>query len=190
MRYVFSDYTLDTQQYELRCAGALIPLRPKVFHLLAYLLAHRDRVVPRQELCDHLWPKQFVSDATLAVACFEQALDVLVQLPEYRNTLEQALDLRFDLHNALTALDEYPRVFDHLRSAEALAKRLGDDQRLVGIAGYLCSYFTHIGEHDRAIAAGQLPSPWPPPGACPTSRWYPRFPWAKHTIPGGTSGGR
>jgi predicted ATPase len=62
-----------------------------------------------------------------AVACFEQALDVPVQLPEHRNTLEQAIDLRFDLHNALTALDEYPRVFDHLRSAEALAERLGDD---------------------------------------------------------------
>jgi class 3 adenylate cyclase/DNA-binding winged helix-turn-helix (wHTH) protein/tetratricopeptide (TPR) repeat protein len=90
-----------------------------------------------------------------AVACFEQALNVLVQLPEHRNTLEQAIDLRFDLHNALTALDEYPRVFDHLRSAEALAARLGDDRRLVRIAGYLCTYFSHIGEHDQAIAAGE-----------------------------------
>ncbi|MGH8068267.1 MAG: AAA family ATPase [Candidatus Entotheonellia bacterium] len=72
MRYVFGDYTLDTRQYELRRAGAPIPLRPKVFHLLAYLLVHRDRIIPRQELCEHLWPKQFVSDSTLD-ACLGQA---------------------------------------------------------------------------------------------------------------------
>jgi DNA-binding winged helix-turn-helix (wHTH) protein len=72
MRYVFGDYSLDTRRYELRRAGALIPLRPKVFHLLAYLLAHRDRIVPRQELCEHLWPHQFVSDTTLD-ACLAQA---------------------------------------------------------------------------------------------------------------------
>ena len=71
MQYAFSDYTLDTQRYELRRTGALVPLRPKVFHLLAYLLAHRDRVISRQELCEHLWPKQFVSDATLD-ACLAQ----------------------------------------------------------------------------------------------------------------------
>jgi DNA-binding response OmpR family regulator len=45
MRYVFGDYSLDTQRYELTRAGALIPLRPKEFQLLAYLIAQRDRVV-------------------------------------------------------------------------------------------------------------------------------------------------
>jgi class 3 adenylate cyclase/DNA-binding winged helix-turn-helix (wHTH) protein len=72
MRYLFGDYTLDTRHYELRRAGVPIPLRPKVFHLLAYLLAQRDRIVPRQELGEHLWPHQFVSDATLD-ACLAQA---------------------------------------------------------------------------------------------------------------------
>ena len=76
-------------------------------------------------------------------------------LPEHRDTLEQAIDLRFDLRNALLPLDEQARIFDHLRAAEALAERLGDDQRLGRIAGYLCIYFSAMGEHDRAIAAGQ-----------------------------------
>ena len=44
MRYGFGDYTLDTHRYELRRAGQLVPLRPKVFHVLAYLLAQRHRV--------------------------------------------------------------------------------------------------------------------------------------------------
>jgi DNA-binding response OmpR family regulator len=38
MRYVFGDYCLDTQRYELSRAGVLIPLRPKVFQVLAYLI--------------------------------------------------------------------------------------------------------------------------------------------------------
>ena len=36
-----------------------------------------------------------------AVACFEQALAALTHLPESRATQEQAIDLRFDLRNAL-----------------------------------------------------------------------------------------
>src|SRR2546427_2256321 len=65
MRYVFGDYILDTQRYELRRAGTRLALRPKVFQVLAYLLAHRDRLVPKQELLEHMWPGQFISDATL-----------------------------------------------------------------------------------------------------------------------------
>jgi DNA-binding winged helix-turn-helix (wHTH) protein/predicted ATPase len=65
MRYVFGDYTLDTQRYELHRAGVRIPLRPKVFQVLAYLLQHRDRVVRKAELLEHLWPNQFIGDGTL-----------------------------------------------------------------------------------------------------------------------------
>src|SRR5499433_1541967 len=48
-----------------------------------------------------------------AVAYFEQALAALAQLPERRDTLEQAIDLRFDLYNALLQLDEYAWLGDH-----------------------------------------------------------------------------
>jgi tetratricopeptide (TPR) repeat protein len=90
-----------------------------------------------------------------AVACFEQALAALGHLPECRDTLEQAVDLRCDLRNALLSLGEYTRLFDHLRTAETLAERLGNDQRLGLVASCLCIYFSNMGEHDRAIVAGQ-----------------------------------
>ena len=90
-----------------------------------------------------------------AVTYFEQALAALTQIPERRDTLEQAIDLRLDLRNALLPLDEEAPIFDYLRDAEALAERLGDNQRLVQIARFLCVSFLAIGEHDRAIAAGQ-----------------------------------
>src|SRR5262249_19796622 len=65
MRYLFGDYVLDTQRTELHGAGGAIKLRRKVFQVLAYLLAHRERVVPKQELLEHLWPDQFVGDEVL-----------------------------------------------------------------------------------------------------------------------------
>ena len=46
-----------------------------------------------------------------AVAYFEQALAALAQLPERRDTLEQAIDLRLDLRNALLPLDEEGAYF-------------------------------------------------------------------------------
>jgi predicted ATPase/class 3 adenylate cyclase/DNA-binding winged helix-turn-helix (wHTH) protein len=72
MRYLFGDYTLDTSRWELRRLGTFIRLRPKVFDVLLYLIAHRDRVISRQELLDHLWPRQFVGDTTLN-SCIREA---------------------------------------------------------------------------------------------------------------------
>ena len=89
------------------------------------------------------------------MACFEQALVALAHLPECRDTLEQAIDVRFDLRNALLPLGDEPRIFDHLHAAEALAERLNDLQRLGQITSYLCISFSALGEYDRAIAAGQ-----------------------------------
>jgi class 3 adenylate cyclase len=65
MRYVFGDYALDTDCYELHRAGTLLPLGPKAFELLAYLLQHKDRAVTKEELRERLWPQQFVSESVL-----------------------------------------------------------------------------------------------------------------------------
>ena len=50
MLYVFGDYALDTQLYELRHASRPCKLEPQVFNVLAYLIQHRDRVVTKDEL--------------------------------------------------------------------------------------------------------------------------------------------
>jgi DNA-binding winged helix-turn-helix (wHTH) protein len=66
MLYVFGDYELDSQRYELRCAGRLLKIEPQVFNVLAYLIQHRDRTVTRQELLEQLWPEQYISDAVVS----------------------------------------------------------------------------------------------------------------------------
>jgi DNA-binding winged helix-turn-helix (wHTH) protein len=65
MRYAFDDYILDAQRYERHRAGHPVSLRPKPFEILAYLLTHRHRIVPKDELREHLWAGRFVGDATL-----------------------------------------------------------------------------------------------------------------------------
>src|SRR5262249_9114102 len=65
MVYVFGAYTLNPQRYEVRRAGQPVRVRRKVFQVLAYLLAQRARVVLKQELCEQVWPEQFISAATL-----------------------------------------------------------------------------------------------------------------------------
>ncbi|MEE8302820.1 MAG: AAA family ATPase, partial [Candidatus Tectomicrobia bacterium] len=65
MIYVFEDYELDSQLYELRRAGQPCKLEPQVFNVLTYLIQHRDRVVTKHELLENLWPNQFISEVTL-----------------------------------------------------------------------------------------------------------------------------
>jgi DNA-binding winged helix-turn-helix (wHTH) protein/predicted ATPase len=72
MRYGFGDCTLDTQRYELCRAGTRVPLRPKVFQVLVYLLEQCDRVVSRDEILAQVWPDQHVGEETLT-SCVKAA---------------------------------------------------------------------------------------------------------------------
>src|ERR1700712_2109484 len=40
-------------------------MEPQVYDVLTYLLAHRDRVVPKEELLDEIWGDRFVSESAL-----------------------------------------------------------------------------------------------------------------------------
>lgn len=65
MIYVFGDYELDTDSYELRRRGIPLQIEPKVFDLLSYLIQHHDQLVSKEVLHEHLWPDQFVSESAL-----------------------------------------------------------------------------------------------------------------------------
>jgi TolB-like protein/Flp pilus assembly protein TadD len=67
MRYQFEDYTLDTDRRELRRgAEQRVPLEPKVFDLLAYLIGNHERVVSRDDMIAAVWDGRIVSESTLA----------------------------------------------------------------------------------------------------------------------------
>jgi DNA-binding winged helix-turn-helix (wHTH) protein/tetratricopeptide (TPR) repeat protein len=66
MRYRFADFELDLTRGTLVHAGAEVEIRPKLLTLLAYLVRHAGRVVPKNELLAEIWPGVHVSEATLA----------------------------------------------------------------------------------------------------------------------------
>jgi len=65
MIYHFDQFELDVARFELRQEGAVQPLEPQVFALLAYLIEHRKRLVPRDELFEKLWDGRVVTDSVL-----------------------------------------------------------------------------------------------------------------------------
>jgi tetratricopeptide (TPR) repeat protein len=63
--YRFGPCELDEACRSLSAHGREIRLQPRVFDLLCYLVRHRDRVVPKEELLDALWPGSVVIDNAL-----------------------------------------------------------------------------------------------------------------------------
>lgn len=85
---------------------------------------------------------------------FQRALKMLAQLPESRATLEHAVDLRFELRNALIALSELERIRDCLEEIEAILARLGDKVRGARHAAFRCNHHFLAGEQRQAIQIG------------------------------------
>jgi tetratricopeptide (TPR) repeat protein len=90
-----------------------------------------------------------------AVGYFEQALSALPQLPEQRDTREQAIDLRLALRSALYPSGDQGRILAHLREAESLAAALNDPHRLGQVSVFLFNHFLLRGAYDQAIIAAQ-----------------------------------
>jgi tetratricopeptide (TPR) repeat protein len=90
-----------------------------------------------------------------AVACFEQALVALKHLPEDREWLEQAIDLRLDLRRALYPLGEYERILEYLREADILAKALGDPNRIGRVYSNMSIYHFWMGNQADALNFGE-----------------------------------
>jgi TolB-like protein len=65
VKFLFGDYTLDTNRRELCRRSQPIAVEPQVFDLLVYLIEHRDRVVSKDDLIDAVWAGRIVSDSTL-----------------------------------------------------------------------------------------------------------------------------
>jgi TolB-like protein len=64
--FLFEDFVLDCDRRELRRGGALVPVEPKVFDFLSYLIQHCDRVVSKDELIATVWQGRIISDSALA----------------------------------------------------------------------------------------------------------------------------
>jgi tetratricopeptide (TPR) repeat protein len=90
-----------------------------------------------------------------AAASFEQAQAALTHVPQTRETAEQAIDLRFDLRNALWPLGEFEKLLAVLTDAERLAKTLDDPRRLGWVSAYMSANLWITGRPAQARSAAQ-----------------------------------
>jgi tetratricopeptide (TPR) repeat protein len=156
--------------------GSLLQERRRQLHAQIVAATERlyaDRLVEHVERLAHhalrgqLWDKavrysQQAGNRALdrsalgeALAHFDQARVALREVPESREQTEQRIDLCFDQRNALVLLGEFARQGEVLNEGRALAEGL-DDQRRVGRAlGYQAHLYGVLGEHARAIEAGE-----------------------------------
>jgi DNA-binding winged helix-turn-helix (wHTH) protein len=88
-RLIFGDYELDTGRRLLLRHGSATPVSPKAFQLLELLLDRRPEAVSKTELIESLWPKTFVSDASLhnLVAEIRAALEDDPRMPRFIRTV-------------------------------------------------------------------------------------------------------
>ncbi len=90
-----------------------------------------------------------------AIALFEQALIAGSHLPETDDLLQQDIDLRFDLRNALWSIGEFERILTILTEAERLATKLDDTVRIGWISVFSSASLWQLGRSDQALAAAQ-----------------------------------
>lgn len=76
MTFVFGEFELDPARRELRAQGKPQAVQPQVFDLLLYLIENHERVVPKRELLDALWPDTIVTESSIqrAVSLARSAL--------------------------------------------------------------------------------------------------------------------
>jgi tetratricopeptide (TPR) repeat protein len=131
--------------------GRLLPPRRRLLHAqVATAIAEtyeRDQAMHAGRLAmhyreGHVWDKalQFLVMAGRqaaartahreAVACYENALDVLGRLPATSERGPETIELYFALRHSLAVLDERDRVELCLREAERRSAQLGDSERL------------------------------------------------------------
>ena len=84
----FGACALNRASGQLTRDGRAVPLTPKAYDVLRYLVEHAGRLVTKQELLDAAWPDVFVGDAALKVCIREirKALEDEAQRPRYIET--------------------------------------------------------------------------------------------------------
>ena len=63
--YEFGDFRLDAEERLLWRADAEVPLTPRVFDTLLYLVEHHDTVLDKERLMDAVWPDAIVEENNL-----------------------------------------------------------------------------------------------------------------------------
>jgi class 3 adenylate cyclase/tetratricopeptide (TPR) repeat protein len=89
-----------------------------------------------------------------ATVFFRHALDAVAHLPAEPQVVNQAIDIRLGLRVALAAAGDLEQVRHYLQEAEALARSIDDERRLMPIVISRSTILNNLGDLDEATQAG------------------------------------
>ena len=77
MRYLFEQFELDTEKFELTRGGEAVRLEPQVLALIELLVSNAERAVSKDEINERVWGGRIVTDAAVnsRIRSARQALD-------------------------------------------------------------------------------------------------------------------
>src|SRR5262245_45648204 len=91
-----------------------------------------------------------------ALACFEDALQAIVRLPDTEERRVLQVHLRLVANGASWATGSFERGLPHLQAAEALARSLNDRRWSGRVATFLCNFHRATGSLDQALPLGHF----------------------------------
>ncbi|MEM7778571.1 MAG: transposase [Pseudomonadota bacterium] len=65
MIFEFGNFELDTSLFELRLDGVAVHNEPQTFHLLPFLIEHRNRTITKDDIVGEIWDGRIVTDAAV-----------------------------------------------------------------------------------------------------------------------------
>ncbi len=66
MIYSVGQYRIDDRAYEVWRDSELVPVEPQVLELLLFLIEHREQVVTKEQIFEHVWKGRIVSESALS----------------------------------------------------------------------------------------------------------------------------
>ena len=85
----FADVEVREREFRVMRAGAVLPVEPKAFRVLLYLLRNPNKLIPKDELLDAIWGTTAVTENSLtrAVALLRRVLEDDTREPHFIATV-------------------------------------------------------------------------------------------------------
>ena len=153
---VFGSCSIDRAGARLKRDGRTLPLTPRAYDVLLYLVQHAGRLVTKNELFDAVWPGVFVGDAALKV-CIREIRRRWTTTPRSRNTSRRRIG---------AAIDSSRRVSADRRASSALARTrrrdaVASETRRGSACGSRNAVRTHYARSGDVNIAYQVVGNWP-----------------------------
>ncbi|UOQ46690.1 response regulator transcription factor [Gracilibacillus caseinilyticus] len=95
----FDDLTIDLQARDVTRSTQLIELTPREYDLLVFLLQHKNQVLTREQLLEHVWGFDYAGD-TNVVDVYIRYLRNKIDKPFQKNTIQTIRGVGYTIKDA------------------------------------------------------------------------------------------